>query len=209
MRMSHPTPTSEPLPFDHLYSGMDTRNVAVVPLSDPAVAQFDQLLHEIHADAPRVDNDRLQQLANWLLRLPGDDAHRVIDSRLQAVHDLRAMLDDPDWDCDDATRARAGKLLAYIDRDDDLIADRMPLLGQLDDVLLLELAWPAFAGEVDDHRDFSAYRRSEHPDGAAAEQRRQWVRDRLDEVALWQHALWVRDQHYAPWRLPMALFRVS
>ena len=210
MRMSHPTPTPDPLPFDHLYSGMDARHGAVaIPLSDAAVVQFDQLLHEINADAPRVDNDRLQQLANWLLRLPGDSAQRVIDTRLQSLHDLRRMLDDPDWDCDDALRARAAKLLAYIDREDDLIADRVPLLGRLDDVLLIELAWPAFADEVEDHRDFSSYRRAEHPHGAGGEQRAQWVRDRLDEVALWQHALWVREQHYAPWRLPMELFRIS
>ena len=210
MRMFHPTPTAQPLPFDHMYSGMGAREDAnAIPLADAAVVQFDQLLHEIHADAPRVDGDRLQQLASWLIRLPSGQAHEVIDSRLQRVQELRALLLDDDWDADEASHARIGKLLAYIDREDDLIADRMPLLGQLDDVLLIELAWPAFADDVEDYRDFCAYRRAEHPDGSAQERRAAWVRDRMDELALWQHALWIREQHYAPWNLPRRLFRVS
>ncbi|MBU8975049.1 MULTISPECIES: hypothetical protein [unclassified Lysobacter] len=208
--MSHPTPTAQPLPFDHMYSGMGARDATgPVPLSDIAVVQFDQLLHEIHADAPRVDADRLQQLASWLFRLPSGDAHEVIDSRMRRVQELRAMLQDEDWDADEASHARIGKLLAYIDREDDLIADRTPLLGQLDDVLLIELAWPAFADDVEDYRDYCAYRQAEHPDGTASQRRAAWVRDRMDELALWQHVLWIREQHYAPWNLPQRLFRVS
>lgn len=210
MRMPHPIPTAEALPFDHLYSGMPAHHSAdAVPLADAAVVHFDQLLHEIYADAPRVNTDRLQQLAAWLLKLPTDEARDVIDARLQRLLELRAMLADVDWDSDAATRARADKLLAYIDRDDDLIGDRVPLLGQLDDVLLIELAWPAFADEVDDYHDFCAYRQIEHPVGGGAERRTAWVRDRLAELALWQHMLWVREHHYVPWNLPLALFRVS
>ncbi|GAA5076682.1 hypothetical protein [Lysobacter panacisoli] len=210
MRMFHPTPTAQPLPFDHLYSGMQARESAdEIPLSRVAVVQFDQLLHEIHADAPRVDIDRLQQLCSWLLTLPTQDAHDVIDSRLARVQEVRTMLADPDWDIDEAVRARIAKLLAYIDREDDVIADRTPLLGQLDDVLLIELAWPAFADEAEDYRDYCAYRQLEHPDGTPPERRAAWIRDRLDELALWQHMLWVRAQHYAPWNLPTTLFRVS
>ncbi|QSX76325.1 hypothetical protein HIV01_007550 [Lysobacter arenosi] len=210
MRQHHPTPTPEPLPFDHMYSGMQARRYAdEIPLAEAAVARFDQLLHEIHADAPRVNADRMQQLAAWLLKLPADHAHDVIDSRLQRVHELRLMLADEDWDSDAATRARIGQLLAYIDREDDLIADHTPVLGQLDDVLMIELAWPAFADDVEDYRDYCEYRRIEHPAGPPPARRAAWVRDRLDELALWQHMLWVREQHYAPWNLPAQLFRVS
>ena len=88
-------------------------------------------------------------------------------------------------------------------------AIRFSVLGQLDDVLLIELAWPAFAEEAEDYRDFTAYRYAHHPAGRADERRAAWVRERLDDVALWQHAMWVREQHYAPWNLPRGLFRVS
>ncbi|MBF6022904.1 hypothetical protein [Lysobacter niastensis] len=210
MRLPHPTPTPDPLPFDHFYSGNgDTPRSDAVPLPPPAVARFDTLLHEINADAPRVDGDRVQQLMAWLLHLDADRAHGVIDSRMGRVQELRAMVEDPAWDSDYAMRKRVAKLLDYIDRDDDLIADRVPLLGRLDDVLLIELAWPAFADEVDDFRDFCSYRQMAHPSGGASEQREQWVRDRLHELALMQHHHAVREQHYAPHGQTSSLFRVG
>ena len=110
------------------------------------------------------------------MTLPDDTASDVLDRRLRRINELRAMLDDPDWDADDATRARLEKLFGYIDRDDGLISDHEPLLGLLDDVLLIELAWPAFAEEAEEYRDFSAYRSDEHPAGSGGEQRAAWLR---------------------------------
>ena len=118
------------------------------------------------------------------------------------------MLDDADWDADDATRMRLRKLIAYIDQDDDLIPDHEPVLGKLDDVLLIELAWPAFATEAEDYRDFSEYRSEEHPGGNGSEQRAAWIRDRLAEIALWQHHLRVNDSHYADRGHPVEPFHV-
>ncbi|MGH8085005.1 MAG: hypothetical protein ACREPV_06995 [Lysobacter sp.] len=211
MRTSAPTPTADPLPYfrhDGAPDGqVDTRGS--VRLRSEAIARFDALLHEIHPDAARVDPDRLQHLMSWLLALPADNAHDAIDRRLRRVEELRAMLDDSDWDTEPATAARVRKLLAYIDRDDDLIADHEPMLGLLDDVLLIELAWPAFADEATEYRDFCAYRNDEHPGGSGEAQRSAWVRDRVAEIALWQHHLRVNGSHYAHSGDPPVRFRVS
>ena len=63
------------------------------PLKSDQVARFDALLHEIHPDAPRVDADRISQLARWLLahargrgprrarRAPGPDRPIARDDR--------------------------------------------------------------------------------------------------------------------------------
>jgi uncharacterized membrane protein YkvA (DUF1232 family) len=101
------------------------------------------------------------------------------------------------WDPPDAVRARLAKLLGYLDQDEDLIPDREPLLGKLDDVLLLELAWPAFASEAEDYRDFCAYRTEHGPAGTGDEQRAAWIRDRLAEIQLWQHHMRVNASHYS------------
>ncbi|MBW8807944.1 MAG: hypothetical protein JF591_03750 [Lysobacter sp.] len=119
------------------------------------------------------------------------------------------MAADEAWDCDPALRRRLDQLFAYVDDGEDLIPDRVPLLGLLDDVLLIELAWPAFAAEAEDFRDFCAYRRIEHPAGDAAQQRAAWVRDRLAELALLQHQARVSDSHYVNGRTPEPVFRVA
>ena len=212
MRTSISTPTADPLPYFGRAdpARRDDANVRPeVQLSGEAIARFDALLHEIHPDAARVDPDRLQHLTQWLLSLPAARAHDVLDRRLQRIDDLRAMLEDSDWDTDRPTRARVLKLLDYIDRDDDLIADHEPVLGLLDDVLLVELAWPAFAAEAEEYRDFCTYRDDEHPVGSGDAQRHAWIRDRIAEISLWQHQLRVNDSHYARSGDPPLRFRVG
>ena len=214
MRMPHPTPTDHPLPFEHYRGGLtdDLGAPAGFPeiaLSGPAVAQFDELVHDLYPDAARVDPPRLQQLAAWLLSLPEEQASEELDTRLQRMEELRALIDDDAWDCSDATRLRINKLLAYIDREDDLIPDRLPLLGRLDDVLLIELAWPAFAAEANEYRDFCQYRQTEHPAGTPDEQREAWLRDRLAEIELLRHNARMEDEHFANGRAPEGPMRVT
>ena len=214
MRMPHPTPTSNPLPFEHFRGGLidalgAPAGFAEMALSGPAVAQFDELVHDLYPDAARVDPPRLQQLAAWLLSLPEEQAREELDARLQRMEELRALLDDDAWDCHDATRLRINKLLAYIDREDDLIPDSLPLLGRLDDVLLIELAWPAFAAEANEYRDFCQYRQTEHPVGTPDEQREAWLRDRLAEIELLRQSTRMEDEHFAYGRTPEGPMRVT
>ncbi|WP_147651566.1 hypothetical protein [Vulcaniibacterium gelatinicum] len=204
MRHAVPTPTDDPLPLAQPHASVNTGAAMPatapppVPLRDDAIAAFDALLHEIHPDAPRVDQARVQALCRWLVSLPPQAARDVLERRLRRLEELRAMLADPDWNTDPALAARVRKLLAYLDQDDDLIPDRQPLLGKLDDVLLLELAWPACAVEMEEYGDFRAYRQDEHPAGDGATRRAAWLRDRLAEIALWRHRLRVHTGHYAP-----------
>ncbi len=214
MRRSVPTPTTEPLPFrtsdDQPLGSNPHPGRPSPPLRNgESVARFDAFLHELNPDAVRVDMDRMQHLLEWLLTLPDVDAHGVLDRRLSRLDELRAMFEDPDWDADEATQMRLRKLLAYIDCDDDLIPDHEPLLGLLDDVLLIELAWPAFSSEAEEYRDFCAYRNDEHPVGSGDERRVAWIRDRIAELALWKHKLRVHDSHYIHRGHPEDFFRVS
>lgn len=214
MRMPHPTPTANPLPFERFRGGLTDdlgapAGFPEVALSGPAVARFDDLVHELYPDAARVDTVRLQQLVAWLLSLPEEQANAELDARLQRMDELRALLDDDAWDCHDAQRMRINKLLAYVDREDDLIPDQLPLLGRLDDVLLIELAWPAFADEANEYRDFCQYRQVEHPAGTPDEQREAWLRDRLAELELMRQETRMEDVHFANGRTPEGPLRVT
>ena len=214
MRMPHPTPTANPLPFEHYRGGVvdalgAPAGFAEIALSGPAVTQFDNLVHELYPDAARVDQNRLQQLAAWLLSLPEDQARTELDARLARLDDLRALTRDDAWDCHEATRQRIDKLLAYCDREEDLIPDSLPLLGRLDDVLLIELSWPAFAAEADEYRDFCNYRNTEHPVGTPDEQREAWLRDRLAELELLRRGTRIGDEHFANGRYPEGPLRVT
>ena len=208
MRPQPVHPTDTPLPRPPAGAG-DRPHAVEWSVTSAQVADFDALLHEVHPDARRVTVDELSRLGQWLLSLPEPEARLVLNERITRIEELRAMLDDPDWDSDPASRARVRKLLRYLDQGDDLIPDRIPLLGLLDDVLLLELAWPAVSTEAEEYRDFCAYRRSEHPVGAGAQLRAAWVRDRLAELALWRHELEASRHQYVEGGHPDRPFRIS
>jgi len=205
MRPSIPTPTDDPLPWQ----GPDPSRPIPAQLRADAVAGFDELLHELNPDAARVSAERLEGLCQWLASLPPATAREVLDRRVHRIEEMRAMRADADWDLDEATAARLDKLLAYVDRDDDLIPDHDAVLGKLDDVVLLELAWPAFAAEVDEYLDFSDYRVAEAPAGDGGTRRAAWLRDRIAEIALWRHHRRVNDGHYASRGHPSEPFHVG
>jgi uncharacterized membrane protein YkvA (DUF1232 family) len=143
--------------------------------------------HERMLRTHRLDADRIATLGRWQQGLPPLQARAVLDERLGRIEQLRAMLDGADWDRREGACQRVRKLLAYLDQDRDLIPDAIPLLGLLDDVILLELAWPAVATEAGDYRDFCAYRQALQPQGDGAQRRDAWIRERLGALALFQH----------------------
>lgn len=200
-RYEHPLPYGTASPPSPAHADLS--------LDPGAVADFDALLHEINPDAPRADPDRIERLADWLVGLPVDEAEHVLDARLECVEALRAMLVDDSWDTPPGLRVRLERLFDYLDRDCDLIDDGIPLLGLLDDVLLIELSTPVFADEVAQYRDFHRYATNRRLQGADPGHRDAWMRDRLDELRLIQHRAQVRHSRYAPDTRPQALFRVS
>lgn len=197
MLMRSASPTQSPLPWSERPADSRRNHAGNIKLDPLAVAGFDDLVHSICPEARHVDADRIATLARWLQDLPDEQARAVLDERLERIEQLRVMLADPDWDHRPDACDRIRRLLAYLDQGHDLIPDRIPVLGLLDDVLLLELAWPAIATEADDYRDFCRFRDEQPLDGRGTHQREAWVRERLHALALFQHHQRVNGSRYA------------
>lgn len=185
------------------------RQVGPIALRDSAVQRFNDVLARIAPNAPRVSADQVVTLARWLQDQPEAEAVAVLSERLARAEQLRRMLHDSDWDTCPETRERARMLISYLQEVDDLIPDHQPLVGHLDDALLVELAWPAFADETTDYADFCRFRASERPRGTPRERRLAWETACLAEVALLQQRRQVRARHYIGGEPLPALFRVS
>jgi uncharacterized membrane protein YkvA (DUF1232 family) len=197
MRNFPALPTPSALPLGRMGVPGKRHRVANLGLDGAAIARFNDVLHGIHPDAPHVDADRFANLARWMLELSPRQSQRELQQRLRRVVDLERMAADPDWDTDESQRARLGRLLDYLNDPDDVIPDRTPRLGRLDDALLVELTWPAFADEVGDYLDFCRFRHEQHPRGSPPLKRSAWIRMRMAEGALWQQLQRVHDTRYA------------
>ncbi|MGY0632702.1 hypothetical protein [Luteimonas sp. A478] len=121
---------------------------------------FNHLLDQLH-EAP-LDDDRIASLG----RLLSPDVATVvappeIRSRLRDGAAIRLMLGDASWDPADPPVVAARLVSAYLRDHDDLIPDHLPVLGRLDDALLVEAAWPGVDAEVHDYLDYRRLRRLE------------------------------------------------
>ena len=209
--MRHPAPTpsspSIPLPRER---ALRTRQASAPVHPDPAaVERFNALLHELYRDAPQVDADAIASVSLWLEAQPAGQRELLLRARLDCLAEIEAMRRDPDWPLDPAQARRIDLILEYLAAEDDLIPDSVPTYGYLDDALLLELAWPVLAEDVDDYRDFCRFREDAGQSPGRAPHQVDWLRARAEEGALWEQMHRVHDHVYVEHRAWSRIFRVT
>ncbi|HMB57178.1 MAG TPA: YkvA family protein [Arenimonas sp.] len=202
MRHPAPTPANSALPLPAARAVHRRHLAGPIDLSPEAIEGFNQLLHELHADAPHVDVDAFASIARWLYEQPEPERSLLLQARLGRLAELETMRRDPDWNLDPAQSLRIDRLLAYVANESDFIPDSIPTLGRLDDALLVELVWPMLAEDLDDYRDFCRFRTDAdaHPQARANQQL--WLSARLEEGALWEQLHRVHEQHYIDYGAP-------
>lgn len=91
------------------------------------------------------------------------DAQKVripdfILNRLLRLDDMIAMLRDDAWSLDAADRERVLSALVYFNNPNDVIADSVPVLGYLDDAVMIEMCVRDLQHELDAYDDFCDFR---------------------------------------------------
>ncbi|WP_188310251.1 YkvA family protein [Arenimonas fontis] len=198
------------LPLESLHPGPGKRrSLDGLVLAPEALARFNRLLVELRPEAPEISADQVATLGRWLLSLPPARAEAVLAERLCRAEPLRRMLTDDDWEAEPGLRERSALLLGYLQEVHDLIPDHLPLIGRLDDALLVELAWDSFAAEAADYQDFCRFRSERRPRGTPAERRLAWENAVLAEAALLQQRRELRARPYAAGEPLRPMIRVS
>jgi uncharacterized membrane protein YkvA (DUF1232 family) len=84
-----------------------------------------------------------------------------VAKRLEKVHALIDMLEDAEWQLPEPERRRVLDGLAYVAEVDDLVPDDIPVLGLVDDAIILELVLRELQHELDGYHDFHEFRQHE------------------------------------------------
>ncbi len=84
-----------------------------------------------------------------------------IGQRLARLDSLIAMLRDEGWNLPDEDRKRVLTALVYFADPTDVIPDSVPVLGYLDDAIMIELCVRDLKHELDAYEDFCDYRELE------------------------------------------------
>ena len=121
-----------------------------------------------------------------------------VRSRIASVENLIAMARDEGWALSDDDRSRVVGALTYFADPEDLIPDNIPVLGFLDDAIMIDVVDRVLRPEIEAYADFCAYREQEaHRRGADAGAlgREEWLEGRRAEL----HArMRQRRTSYAP-----------
>lgn len=121
-----------------------------------------------------------------------------VRSRLAGVENLIAMAADEGWGLAPEDKSRVVSALTYFSDPEDLIPDNVPVLGFLDDAIMIEVVQGVLKPEIDAYGDFCAYRSQEaaaRGTDAARLGREEWLEDRRAEL---QARMRSRRQSYTP-----------
>jgi uncharacterized membrane protein YkvA (DUF1232 family) len=102
-----------------------------------------------------------------------------VATRLPELESMILMLNDDEWHLPEADRERILAAFVYFGDPEDILPDDIPVIGYLDDVIILELVSRELVHVRESYEDFCRYREefdSEHEAGFDAAVRR----DRLD-----------------------------
>lgn len=129
-------------------------------LSDKDLRYFRQVLQKVRKGR-NAENEEviLQEAASLLDEVKQTDAPEFIRSRIEQLSKLIDMLHDTDWRLEGADRKRVLNALAYFADPDDLIPDRVPGLGYLDDAIMVELVVTDLKHEIEAFDAFVEFRK--------------------------------------------------
>ncbi len=102
-----------------------------------------------------------------------------VRERIHKLSLLIRMLVDEEWKLRGADRTRILNALAYFADPDDMIPDRIPGLGYLDDAIMLELVVQDLHHEIEAYEDFCEYRRQQRGDAGSLDNRRRSLQNRM------------------------------
>ncbi len=184
-----------------------------IRLSDDDLRPFIKGMHELEARMKDGNPDQIIAAAQkQLAEYRNSSMPPFIAERLGSVESLIAMARDVGFGLPDADRQRVLAALAYLADPQDLIPDSVPVLGFLDDAIMIELCRHDLRHEIEAYDDFCAWReqearlRGEDP-AALMVKRVDWADARAAEtIARMQRR---RRDSYASGAWKPTLFRVS
>jgi uncharacterized membrane protein YkvA (DUF1232 family) len=185
------------------HSGIFTPGLGSIEILDEQVDRFNELAHLLNDAMPAMTADQLAGVARRVLRTAAAGGESpFIRSRLRRASEMRSMAADPAWPIDAVQARRIEALLAYLDDPNGLIHDDVPVVGYLDDALLVDISMDCLREELDQYAEFCRYRAGmaglfRRGDAAVDVDRESWRRERDDEARLDHQLGRIRNSNYA------------
>lgn len=205
----------EPLPDVLVRPQMDgsgrRRRIGEHAIDPDALQHFNELLARLEFDQASgrtpLNSDQLASAARDLEASPRHGrAPRCIQQRMRRAAAIDLMLADPDWQPSGSPAETAATVVEYLRGARRLLPKSLPVVGHLDDAIVVEQAWRAVAEEIADYLDFCRLRHIEAALRGELRRRRfgftraQWQDAARAEAAWIAHCQRVGGARYLPER---------
>jgi uncharacterized membrane protein YkvA (DUF1232 family) len=149
-------------------------------LSDKDLRYFREVLQKVRKGRSAEKEDVILREATSLLEeVQRTDAPQFVQNRIAQLSKLISMLEDEDWRLEGEDRKRVLNALAYFADPDDLIPDRVPGLGYLDDAIMVELVVQDLKHEIEAFDAFVEFREERRKSKVASQDGLEKRRDSL------------------------------
>lgn len=157
-----------------------------IELSDKDLEHFNRAIGKAHELAEGKSNQEVVQGAMDLLeKAQQSEPPEFVKQRLLLLDTLIAMIRDEGWALSGEDAQHVRSALTYFSVPGDAIPDHVPVLGFLDDAIMIELCARELRHEIDAYTDFIEYRQREaerrglKPDTVG---RADWLDSRREEL---------------------------
>ncbi|MCY4041512.1 MAG: YkvA family protein [Gammaproteobacteria bacterium] len=131
-------------------------------LEEPDLEYFREHIRSACEEVEGLGETEIIEKADALLsQITGSEVPEFVRERFQRLRILIGMLADAEWALEDEDRQNVLDALAYFANPHDLIPDGVPVLGFIDDAIMVELVSQGLKHEIEAYNDFCAYRASE------------------------------------------------
>lgn len=128
-------------------------------LEDEDLSYFQSNMRKAQTRAASMPVEQVLQTADArIVEANQSKLPKFVEERVTKLGALIEMLRDHEWDLPEAERKNVLAALVYLSEPEDLIPDEVPVLGYVDDAIMIELVVRELRPEIDAFLDFCRYR---------------------------------------------------
>lgn len=157
-----------------------------IELSDTDLEHFRKLMNNaIEKVQGLPQQEIIEKAIKACIEMENAELPDFVASRLSSLRKLVEMVQDEDWQLPEEEKEDVLTSLAYFSEPQDLVPDEIPVLGYLDDAIMIELVIQDLSLDLTAYREFCSYRDTE--EGRRGEEvanvsRESWLESKRREI---------------------------
>jgi uncharacterized membrane protein YkvA (DUF1232 family) len=152
-------------------------------LTESDLEYFRDVMHKAQTGAKQLSEQEILANAKKVSVDIKANVPEFVRERIQKLETFVAMIEDSEWQIPSEERTEVLSALAYFSDPEDLVPDHIPVLGFLDDAIMIELVAEEFKDDFEAFEEFCAYReREEGRSGDSTITREEWLESKRHEL---------------------------